>query len=304
MTADLKFAFRQLTKSPGFTVVAILTLALGIGACTAIFSVVNGVLLRPLEYPQPEQLVVMKETNLPDYPEFSVSPPNYLDWEKQLKSYTHIAAYEGAPLNLTGDNEPQRLIGVKATAHYFEVYGATPSLGRGFLPGEDAVGKDKVVVLSHPLWQRVFGGAPDVLGRSLQLNGEPYTVIGVGAPGFGQQSKVDAWVPMAFKSDEIANDNRGAHYINVIGRLKPGVSAQQADAEIKVLAAQLAKQYPDSNKGWGAFTWPLLDYSVKDVRAVMYTLLGAVGCVLLIACANIANLLSPFAPPWVRAEPG
>src|SRR6185312_14776357 len=115
----------------------------------------------------------------------------------------------------------------------------------------------------------------------LQLNGEPYTVIGVAPPGFGQQNKTDAWVPMAFKPDEIANDNRGAHYISVVGRLKPGVTAQQADAEIKVLAAQLAKQYPDSNKGWGAFAWPLLDYSVKDVRAVMYTLLGAVGCVLL-----------------------
>ena len=291
MLSDLRFALRQLAKAPGFTAVALLTLALGIGACTAIFSVVNGVLLRPLDYPQPEQLAILRETNLPEFSEFSVSPPNFLDWEKQLKSFRHLAAAAGAPLNLTGDGEPQRLIGVKATAHYFEVYGVQPVLGRTFLPEEDAPGKDKVVVLSHPLWQRVFGGAADVLGRSLQLNGEPYTVIGVTPPGFVSQNKTDAWVPMAFAADETANDNRGAHYLNVTGRLKPGVSAGQADAELKVLSAQLAKQYPDSNKGWGAFVMPLLEYSVKDARRVIYILLGAVGCVLLIACANVANLL-------------
>ena len=291
MIADLKYALRQLLKSPGFTATAVLTLALGIGACTAIFSVVNGVLLRPLDYPEPERLVVLKETNLPDFPEFSVSPPNFIDWEKQLKSFVSIAAFTGASLNLTGEGEPQRVVGVKATARYFEVYGVKPVLGRAFFAEEDAVDKNHVVVLSHPFWQRVFGGATDVVGRSLQLNGEPYNVIGVAPAGFGSASKVDAWVPMAFAADEVANDNRGAHYINVTGRLKPGVTAAQADAELKVVAAQLAKQYPDSSKGWGAFAVPLLDYTVRDVRNVLYTLLGAVGCVLLIACANIANLL-------------
>jgi putative ABC transport system permease protein len=291
MLTDLRYAFRQLIKSPGFTAVTILTLALGIGACTAIFSVVNAVLLRPLDYPDPARLVVIRETQLPDFPEFSVSPPNYLDWEKQTKSYENLAAYSGSRINLTGDGEPQQLIGVKATAHYFDVYGIKPVLGRTFLPEEDAPGKNHVVVLSYPFWQRVFGGTADVVGRPIQLNGEPYTVIGVAPLGFGIASKVDAWMPMAFDPKETANDNRGAHYLNVAGRLRPGVTVAQAEAELKVLAAQLATQYPDSNKGWGIFLMPLQDYSVRDVRAVLYTLLGAVGCVLLIACANIANLL-------------
>jgi putative ABC transport system permease protein len=291
MINDLRYAFRQLIKSPGFTAVTILTLALGIGACTAIFSVVNAVLLRPLDYPDPARLVVIRETQLPDFPEFSVSPPNYLDWEKQTKSFENLAAYSGSRINLTGDGEPQQLIGVKATAHYFDVYGVKPALGRTFLPEEDAPGKSHVVVLSYPFWQRVFGGADDVLGRPVQLNGEPYTVIGVAPLGFGIASKVDAWMPMAFEPKETANDARGGHYLNVAGRLRPGVTLAQAEAELKVLAAQLATQYPDSNKGWGIFMMPLQDYSVRDVRTVLYTLLGAVGCVLLIACANIANLL-------------
>jgi putative ABC transport system permease protein len=291
MFNDLRYAFRQLIKSPGFAAVTILTLALGIGACTAIFSVVNAVLLRPLDYPDPSSLVVIRETQLPEFPEFSVSPPNYLDWEKQTKSYKNLAAYSGSRINLTGDGEPQQLIGVKATAHYFDVYGIKPALGRTFLPEEDAPGKNHVVVLSYPFWQRVFGGAADVVGRSIQLNGEPYTVVGVAPLDFGSASKVDAWMPMAFKPDETANDARGGHYLNVVGRLRTGVTVAQAEAELKVLAAQLAAQYPDSNKGWGIFMMPLQDYSVRDVRTVLYTLLGAVGCVLLIACANIANLL-------------
>jgi putative ABC transport system permease protein len=291
MINDLRYAFRQLMKSPGFAAVTILTLALGIGACTAIFSVVNAVLLRPLDYPDPARLVIIRETQLPDFPEFSVSPPNYLDWEKQTKSFENLAAYSGARVNLTGEGEPQQLIGIKATAHYFDVYGIKPALGRTFLPEEDAPGKNHVVVLSYPFWQRVFGGAADVVGRAVQLSGEPYTVVGVAPRGFGLASKVDAWMPMAFEPKETANDNRGAHYLNVAGRLRPGVTVAQAEAELRVLAAQLATQYPDSNKGWGIFMMPLQDYSVRDVRTVLYTLLGAVGCVLLIACANIANLL-------------
>jgi putative ABC transport system permease protein len=291
MINDFRYALRQLIKAPSFTIVAILTLALGIGACTAIFSVVNTVLLHPLDYPDPARLVGIMETQLPQFPEFSVSPPNFLDWEKQTKSYEYLAAYSGASVNLTGEGEPQRLVGVKATAHYFNVYGVKPILGRMLLPEEDAPGKNHVVVLSYPFWQRVFGGASDAVGRQLQLNGEPYIVVGVAPRGFGQRSKVDAWMPMAFAPDETANDARGAHYLNVAGRLRPGVTVVQAEAELKVLAAQLSKQYPDSNKGWGIFMLPMHDFAVRDVRPVLYTLLGAVGCVLLIACANIANLL-------------
>ena len=291
MMSDLRYAFRQLIKAPSFTAVAILTLALGIGACTAIFSVVHVVLLRPLDYPEAGRIVAIRETQLPQFPEFSVSPPNYLDWEKQTRSYEYFAAYGGANVNLTGEGEPQRLVGVKATAHYFDAYGVKPVLGRMLLPEEDAQGKNHVVVLSYPFWQRVFGGGRDVVGRAIQLNGEPYTVIGVAPVGFGLTSKVDVWMPMAFKPDETANDARGGHYINVVGRLKPGVTVAQARAELEVIASQLAKQYPDSNKGWGIFMMPLQDYRVRDVKPVLYTLLGAVGCVLLIACANLANLL-------------
>jgi putative ABC transport system permease protein len=291
MINDLRYALRQLINSLGFTIVAVITLALGIGACTAIFSVVNTVLLRPLDYPDPDRVVIIRETQLPQFPEFSVSPPNYIDWEKQTKSYEYLAAYTGAALNLTGEGEPQRLVGVKATAHYFDVYGVKPVLGRMLLPEEDAVGKNHVVVLSYGFWQRVFGGARDVVGRAVQLNGEPYQIVGVAPAGFGIASKVDVWTPMAFTPKETANDARGGHYINVVGRLKPGVTFRQAKAELEVIANQLAVQYPDPQKGWGIFMMPIQDYMVRDVKPVLYTLLGAVGCVLLIACANLANLL-------------
>ncbi|MFL6520822.1 MAG: ABC transporter permease [Chthoniobacterales bacterium] len=299
---DLRYAFRQLIKAPSFTLVAILTLALGIGACTAIFSVVNTVLLRPLDYPNADRLVTIRESQLPKFPEFSVSPPNYIDWEKQTKSYEYLAAYTGATLNLTGEGEPQRLIGVRATAHYFDVYGVKPVLGRMLLPEEDAVGKNHVVVLSYGFWQRVFGGARDVVGRSVQLNGEPYQIVGVAPYGFDVSgwpnitrnagaTKVDVWTPMAFKPEETANANRQWHYLVAVGRLQPGVTAAQARAELELIARQLAQQYPVSNKDWSVFVAPLQDYSVRDVRPVLFTLLGAVGCILLIACANLANLL-------------
>ena len=289
MLSDLRFALRSLAKGPGFTAIAILTLALGIGACTAIFSVVNGVLLRPLDYPEPNRIVVLKESDVPGFPRYSVSPSNFLDWEKQLNSYASLAASQGTWINLTGNGEPEWLSVWKGTAHYFDVYGVKPVLGRSWVPGEDAPGKDKVVVLSHALWQRMFAGAPDVLGRSLLLNGEPYTIIGVAPAGF--QTRNDLWVPLVFPRGESANDKILAHYIDVIGRLKPGVTVQQADAELKILSAQLARQSPEANQGAGASVTPLLDYSVRDVRRILYVLLGAVGCVLLIACANLANLL-------------
>ncbi|HEY3662963.1 MAG TPA: ABC transporter permease, partial [Chthoniobacterales bacterium] len=210
MFADLRYALRPLAGNLGFAGVAILTLALGIGACTAIFSVVNGVLLRPLDFPQPDRIIVIQETNLPQFPEFAVSPPDYLDWVKQTKSWQHLAAYSGAQVNLTGEGEPQRLIGVKATAHYFDVYGIKPVLGRTFVPEEDAPGKDHVVVLRNAFWQRVFGGEKKTVGRTIELNGEPCIVIGVAPPHFSEASKVDTWVPMAFKPDETAAAARGA----------------------------------------------------------------------------------------------
>ncbi len=291
MLSDLKFALRQLAKSPGFTAVAILTLALGIGACTAIFSVVNGVLLRPLSYAQPERIVFIRETQLPQFPEFSIAPPNFLDWQKMTRSFESLAAYRGQSYNLTGEGEPLRLVGQRVTAGYLSVYGIAPQLGRDFLPEEDSTAKGKVVILSHGLWQRQFGGAAGAIGRTLQLNGEPYTVIGVMPVDFQRSGNTELWAPMAFTDEDKAGDNRGAHYINVAGRLKSGVTLEQAQSEMDVLASQFARQYPDTNKGWGIKLFLLTDYIVRDVRLVLYTLLGAVGCVLLIACANVANLL-------------
>ena len=291
MLSDLRFAVRQLLKTPGFTAVTLLTLALGIGANTAIFSVVHGVLLRPLEYPRGDRLVVIKETKLPQYPEFSVSPPNFLDWQKQTRSFTALAAYRNQTYNLTSDAEPKRLNGQRVTADYFSIYGVAPRLGRDFRPEEDSVAQGKVVILSHRLWQGQFGGTADVIGRTIQLNGDAYTILGVMPADFQPSSTTELWAPMAFKDDEKAGDNRGAHYINVVGRLKPGVSLAQAQSEMDVIAGQMAKQYPDTNKGWGIPVFQLTDYLVRDVKTVLWTLLGAVGCVLFIACANIANLL-------------
>ena len=291
MMTDLRYAFRQLVKNPGFTAVAILTLALGIGACSVIFSVVNGVLLRPLDYPTADRLVVLRESQPPQFPEFSTAPANYIDWTKQAKSFEQIAACGSAQMNLTGEGEPQRLLGLRATANYFDVYGIKPQIGRWFSAAEDAPGKNQVVVLSYPFWQRVFGGAANVIDKQVQLNGEPYTIVGVAPASFSQERKIDVWTPMAFKPDETSNDARGAHYVTTIGLLRPGVTVAQADAEMRVIAAQLATQYPKSNKGWTVFVMSVLEYSIRNVRVVLYTLLGAVGCVLLIACANIANLL-------------
>lgn len=290
MLSDFRYALRQLAKVPSFTLVAVVTLALGIGACTAIFSVVNGVLLQPLDYPNPDRLVVIKESSLPQHPEFSSTPPNFLDWEQQAKSFVSLAAYSGQALNLTGDGEPQRINAIRATAHYFDVYGIKPQLGRFPRTEEDSPGNNHVVVLSYPFWQRRFGGQPEVIGRTVELNGDSYTVIGIAPLGFGQQSRLDAWVPMAFSPKERSDDFRGAHFLSVMGRLKDGVTASAADAELKLLAAQLAQRFPDSNKGWSATATPALHYTVRDVSQVLYVLLAAVGCVLLIACANVANL--------------
>jgi putative ABC transport system permease protein len=288
---DIRFALRQLLKSPGFTIVAVLTLGLGIGACTAIFSVVNGVLLRPLNYNEPDRLVLMRESQPPQYPEFSVAPPNFLDWQKQAQSFTALAAFRNQNFSLTGEAEPKRLAGQRVTAAFFSIYGVAPQIGRDFRPEEDATGQGKVVILSHGLWQRQFGGAGDIVGRTIQLNGEPYAILGVMPADFQPSSQTELWAPMAFGADEKAGDNRGAHYITVIGRLKPGVPLSQAQSEMDVLAGQLAKQFPDTNKGWGIRVFQFTDYTVRDVKAILWTLLGAVGCVLVIACANVANLL-------------
>jgi len=289
MMQDLRFALRQLGKAPGFTAVALLTLALGIGACTAIFTVVNSVLLRPLAYPEPDRLVVIRETNLPEFPEFSVAPGQYFDWQKQATSFESLAATNSGAYNLTGRGEPLRVVAQHLTANYFPTLGVHPAMGRNFLSDEDAPGKAAVAILSHGFWLRQFGGSPEVLHETIQLNGQPYTIIGVMPANFQPGSRTEIFTPAAYSSEE--HQNHGGHYIGVIGRLKPGVSVDQARGEMNHLADLLAKQYPDTNKGWGVKVAPMLEYAVADVRPVLFSLLGAVGFLLMIGCANVANLL-------------
>ena len=290
LVQDLRFGLRMLLKSPGFTLSAILALALGIGANTAIFSVVNAVLLRPLPYKDAERIVMVWEGK-PDkgWDTFAVSPANYLDWVAQSRSLESIAAFRTSPLIATGGSEPERLRGALATRQYFDLVGIKPSLGRVFLETEFEPGKSHAVILSDALYKRRFGGRPDVLGTTVVLNSEPVTIVGVMPQGFRLPSGADALLPMAFSAEE--SQRRGSHYLVAMARLAPGASLESASAEMKALAARLEKEHPDTNAGWIVKLVPLYEQVVGDVRPALWALFGAVGCVLLVACANVANLL-------------
>jgi putative ABC transport system permease protein len=286
---DLRYGLRTLLKAPGFTAVAVITLALGIGANTAIFTVAHAVLLKPLPYTQPEQLMVVAENNLSrGWTSFSVSPANFLDWRTQARSFARLAAWGGRSFNYTG-GDPERLRGLVGTEGFLEMLDGAPLIGRGFLPEEYEFGRHFVVILGHGFWQRAFGGRPDVVNTTITLNGEPYTIVGVMHPDWRFGGRDTAlFAPRAFDADE--RQARGAHYLNVIGRLKPGVTIEQARAELAGLAGQLEDRYPATNKGWGTVVTSLLDAAVGDVRPMIAILLGAVGLVLLVACTNIANM--------------
>jgi putative ABC transport system permease protein len=285
---DIRFALRQLLKSPGFAIVAILTLGLGIGACTAIFTVVNSVLLKPIEYPESENLVVVNETKLPEFPTFAVSPANFRDYAK-LDAFENSYASRGQGYVLTGNGEPQRLTALRVTGNYFATLKVEPALGHAFGPAEDVPGKENVVVLSHGFWQRQFAGDPAVIGQSITLNGTPFTITGVMPKTFRRGTKIELWTPLAFNEQQWAN--RGGHDLAMVARLKPGVTVAQAAVQVETLAHRLAEQYPDTNKQWGALVIPILENNTRNVRTALFTLLGAVGVLLLIACANVANLL-------------
>jgi len=289
MFSDLKFALRQLTNSPGFTLVVLVILALGIGAATAMFTVVNSVLLRPVDYPDSERLCVIRETKLPEFPQFSVSPANYLDFAKETDAFAGAYATTGTTFNLTGGAEPVRVSGQRATGQFFEVLRVPPMLGRGFGPAEDVPGKDQVVVLLHAFWQRQFGGRASIINESIMLNGTAYTVIGVMPPSFRRGTSLDVIVPMAFAADEAAG--RGGHYLSMVARLKPGATVEQARVQLETLARRLSSQYPDTNKGWGTQVVTILENNTSGVRPTLFALLAAVGFLLLIGCANVANLL-------------
>ncbi len=285
---DLKYAVRMLVKNPGFTTVAVLALALGVGANTAIFSVVNGVLLRPLNYPEPDRLVQLNESNVKlGFPIFSVAPGTFLDWQEQNRVFDGLAAISGNSMNLTGGDKPEKVLGLRVSANLFSVLKVKPELGRLFLPEEDAVGRNDVVLLSRSLWQKRFGGDKEILGKQITLNGQSRTVVGVveTPPTF----HAALWVPMSLNIDE--QENRGGHYLGVLGRLKPGVSLEQARADMASIAGNLERQYPDSKQGWSVLVQSMLETEVGDTRPALAVLVWAVALVLLIGCANVANLL-------------
>ncbi|HYN06373.1 MAG TPA: ADOP family duplicated permease [Vicinamibacterales bacterium] len=287
---DARYGLRLLLRKPGVTAVAIITLALGIGANTAIFTVTHALLLKPLPYDRPEQLVVVNENNLSrGWTSFSVSPPNFLDWRAQSQSFASLAAWGGRAFNSAGGGAPERLRGLTGTEGFLEMVGGTPILGRGFRPEEFEQGKGFVVILGHALWQRMFGGRQDVVNQTISLNGQPYTIVGVMHPEwrFGGRD-IAVFTPRSFEDGE--RQSRGAHYLNVVGRLKPGVTVTQAGVELSAIHARLEQQYPDSNKGWGAVVRSLHEVAVGNIRPMLIILLGAVGLVLLVACANLANM--------------
>ncbi len=294
MITDLKYAFRMLLKSPGFTIVAILTLALGIGVNSAIFSVVDTVLLRPLAFPHPDQLTSIWGNDVTEpNSEESASFPDFYDFRAQSRGFSGMAAYSRAGGVLFGVGEAQELSGVAVNGDFFEVMGVQPVLGRGFSAKEAKVGQPDVVVISHGLWQRAFGKNPKIIGQQVNLSGRNLTLIGVMPPGWKFPVEAESSEFIEPLEPLVASEvpDRGAHFLHVIGRLKRGVSAQQAEAELKPIAARLAQQYPDTNTGHGVVVRPMLDDIVGNVRPALLVLLGAVALVLLIACANVANLL-------------
>ena len=248
---DVHCGLRMLRKNAGFAIVAILTLALGIGANTAIFSVIHAVLLSPLPYNDPDRIVLVLESNpARGFPQFSVSPPNYMDWKKDSTSFEQIASIARGDFNYTGGAEPERISGARVASSFFAVMGATPAMGRTFLPEDDVMGKAGVVVLSYGLWTRRFGSDPQVVGKSLTLDGQSYRVVGVMQDGFQFPRGVDLWLPSEFDADALSPGARGAHYLRVMARLKPGVSMDKAQSEMGAISKRLEQQYPKTNTGW------------------------------------------------------
>lgn len=290
MFADLRFACRALVKKPGFALTTVLIVALGIGAATAMFSTINALVLRPIALPEPDRLVAVYETNLArNQPFFSVSIPNYADWTAQARSWESLAAINWHAMNLTGDGDPELVQVKQITANFLPTLGIATTQGRNFLPTEDRPGGAPVAIITTPFWQRHLGGAPNVIGRTLTLDGTPYEIVGVTAPGQPLPEDLEVAIPLAANP---AQERRMNHELNVFGRLKPGVTLAQADAELKSIAQQISATLPAAEQGWSTRLVPFAREIVGDsVRQGLYLLLGAVGLLLLIACANLSNLL-------------
>ena len=299
---DVRYGLRMLRKSPGFAAVAIITLSLGIGANTAIFSVVNGVLLNPLPYPQPQQLVALYQRTV-QFNEASIPYPDFLDWQRDNRSFSAIAAYRSEDFNLTGVGKPERLKGGMVSASFFPIFGVKPLLGRTFTESEDLLGGAPVALITQELWKQKFGSSPDIIGKSLDLNDTLYTIVGVIPANFHYRNnnfgeEKDVFVPLGQWNDPLFRDRHTGMGMDAVGRLKPGVTLAQARADMNAVAAHLAQVYPDSNKNSGITLMSLKENLVGDqnnlfgdIRPFLLVLLAAVGFVLLIACANVANLL-------------
>jgi predicted permease len=287
---DVRYGVRTLLKAPGFACIAVIALALGIGANTAIFSVVNGVLLEPLPYTEPGQLaMVWLDNRRQSIKEDITSYPNFVDWRDRNKTFQGMAGVTNYTMNLTGAGEPEELRAASVSPNFFQLMGAPPARGRGFTAEEEQPGNANVVILGHGLWRRRFGGDPGILNRTISLNGEQRTVVGIMPPGFQFPEKAEIWSPLA--PSERRRAARGAFWLPVIGRLKPGVTRAEAQADMDVVAAQMEKEFPNINAGYGVNVVPLQEQIVGNLRASLLVLLSAVAFVLLIACANVANLL-------------
>ncbi|HKQ75164.1 MAG TPA: ABC transporter permease [Blastocatellia bacterium] len=290
MFQDLRFGARMLLKNPGFSSVIVLTLALGIGANAALFSVVNGVLLNPLPYPQPEQLVSLHQSK-PNFGAGAITYPNFLDWQKENQTFAGMAISRESSFALVGAGEAERVRGRRCSANLFSVLGVKPALGRDFAPGEDAPGAGPVILISAELWRRKFNAAPDAPGKSLTVDDRSYTVIGVLPASFTLYRGTDVYVPMGQWNNRALQDRSAGLGMYGIGRLRDGVTLAQARADMDGVMRRLTEAYPEANRGNGAALVPLKERLVGDVGPILWTLLGAVGFVLLIACVNVSNLL-------------
>jgi putative ABC transport system permease protein len=285
---DLRFGFRSLRRSPGFAIIALLTIAIGIGANAAIFSFIDSVVLKPLPYPEPDRIIRLFEKR-PDQGWNGISALNFLDWQKRGKPFRYLAAVNWNAPTLTGMAEPVQVNGMKVSAHYFDILGLRAELGRTFVEGEDELGHERVAVLTHTFWKSQFGGDTTIIGRTITLDGQPYTVIGV----LPAQVALDNGWPKLFRplAFEPGNLTRDFHWLSALGRLNTGVSLDQAKTQMTALAISIAHDYPESNKGWGIALQPLTEgYVDGNTKTSLYVLMAAVGMVLLIACANLANL--------------
>ena len=294
MMQDLRFALRTLFRSPGFTMTAALTLALGIGVTSLMFSVVNAVLLRPLPYAHPDRVMLAFSVNTQSgATDLRVTPLDFADWRARAQSFEALASHIGTGFTFSGDGEPELVVGQLVSPDFFRVFGVAPALGRTFNAEEFTPGRENAIVLSHRLWTRRYGSDPSVIGRSVSVNSRPYTIVGVMPPSFEYPgSRYGLWTPLPSpRTAEMPPVNRSAHYLQVVGLLKPATTLAQANTELKTIASALAAQFPDTNGNMNARVTPLQEYAVRDVATPLYVLLGAVGLVVLIACANVTNLL-------------